>query len=59
MGQYSLIIEKSAKVELKDLYKSGDKISIKKVEQIFLELSLHPETGTGNPERLKYNLNGY
>jgi len=35
MGQYSLIIEKSAKVELKDLYKSGDKISIKKVEQIF------------------------
>jgi hypothetical protein len=30
MGQYSLIIEKSAKVELKDLYKSGIKFLSKK-----------------------------
>jgi len=59
MGKYSIAVEKSAQKELQDLYKSGDKASIKKVKQIFDELEEHPQTGTGQPEQLKYSLSGY
>ncbi len=31
----------------------------KKIEKILLELSEHPYTGTGNPERLKYELSDF
>ena len=40
-------------------YKSGNKSAIRKIEQIFLELSETPYEGTGNPEALKYELTGY
>lgn len=59
MGKYSIIIEKSAQKELQLHYKNGNKSSIKRIEQIILELSNHPETGIGNPERLKFDLSGY
>ncbi|MEO5910484.1 MAG: Txe/YoeB family addiction module toxin [Pelobium sp.] len=59
MGKYSIIVEKSAQKELQSHYKSGDQSSIKRIEKIFIELSAHPETGIGNPERLKYDLSGY
>jgi len=39
--------------------KSGDKSSIKRIEQILEELSVHPEIGIGKPERLKFNWFGY
>lgn len=56
MGRYSVDIEKNAKKQLAELYKSGNKADIKKVEVIFFELEEHPNTGTGNPEQLKYEL---
>lgn len=59
MGRYSVAIEKKAKKQLADLYKSGNKGDIKKVEQIFIELEEHPTTGTGSPEQLKYELSGF
>lgn len=59
MGRYSVDIETKAKKQLADLYKSGNKANIKKVEAIILELAEHPETGTGNPEQLKYELSGF
>lgn len=34
--------------------KSGKKADISKIEKIFLELEIHPTTGIGNPEKLKY-----
>ena len=30
-----------------------------RVEQIISELYIHPETGTGKPERLKFDLAGF
>lgn len=39
-------------------YLSGNKATIKKIEKILIELENHPETGEGQPERLRYNLQG-
>ncbi len=58
MGRYTVVVEKNARKQLAQLYKSGDKTDIKKIEKIFLELSEHPTTGTGRPEQLKYELAG-
>jgi toxin YoeB len=59
MGKYSIEISSQAKRELRLHYKSGNKSIIRKIEQIFLELSDTPYEGTGNPEPLKYHLSGY
>ena len=59
MGKYTLEISLKARKELRLIYKSGNKSDIRKVEQIFLELSDTPYEGTGNPEPLKYRLSGY
>lgn len=59
MGKYTLVISSRARKELQAHYKSGNQRTIKKIEQIFLELSETPFLGTGNPEPLKYNLTGY
>ena len=58
MGQYSIKIEKSAQKELQAHFKSGDRAIIKRIEEIFKELAIHPETGIGKPELLKYQLTG-
>ncbi|MCZ4222807.1 Txe/YoeB family addiction module toxin [Pedobacter rhodius] len=58
MGKYFVEVEKQAKKDLAFQYKSGDKTSIKRINQIFIELSEHPETGIGNPEELKYEFSG-
>jgi len=42
-----------------NIYKSGNQATIKKVEKIIIELSIHPATGTGNPEQLKHQLSGF
>ena len=59
MGQFKLKIEELAQKHLKQHYRSGDKGSIKKIEKILLELSETPYAGTGNPEKLKYELTGF
>lgn len=59
MGRYTLIVEKTAKTQLSNIFKSGNKADIKKIEQIFVELSEHPTTGIGNPEQLKHQLSGF
>ena len=56
MGKYFIEVEKLAKKDLEIHYKSGDKGSIKRINQIFIELSEHPEIGAGKPERLKFDL---
>jgi toxin YoeB len=57
--KYSIIIQKLADTHLKKIEKSGDKTSLRKIQQIFEELELHPTTGIGNPELLKHNLSGF
>lgn len=59
MGKYTVEISSKARKELQNHYKSGNKSDIRKIEQIFFELSETPYEGTGNPEPLKYNLSGY
>ena len=39
--------------------KSGNFPLMKKIQNLLEELELHPETGTGKPEKLKENLSGY
>jgi toxin YoeB len=59
MGKYRVIVSATAQKDLLSIRRSGDKASIRKVEQIITELYDHPETGTGKPERLKFDLTGY
>lgn len=59
MGKYTLEISSRARKELQIHFNSGNKSVIRKIEQIFLELSSIPYEGTGNPEPLKYRLSGY
>ena len=59
MGKYIVEISSKARKELQIHYRSGNKSVIRKIEQIFLELSDKPYEGTGNPEPLKYQLAGY
>ena len=39
--------------------KSGDKSIQKKIQAIISDMELHPETGLGKPEKLKYQYTGY
>jgi len=59
MGEFKVIVSENAKKDLSAIERSGDKSSIKKVERIIAELYIHPETGTGKPEKLKFELAGY
>lgn len=59
MGKYRITIKERARKELQKHHKSGNKAIIRRIEQIFAELPDHPETGIGNPERLKHAYSGY
>ena len=59
MGKYTVEISSKARRELRSHQKAGNKSDIRKIEQIFLELSNTPYEGTGNPEPLKYKMSGY
>ena len=39
--------------------KSGEKKLLQKIEVLLEELRVHPKTGTGQPEKLKYDLEGF
>jgi toxin YoeB len=59
MGKYIVKIEDVARNDFKKHFHSGDKRIIKKIETVLFELSEHPYTGTGKPELLKYDLEGF
>lgn len=59
MGKYFIEVKETAQKHIRLIFKSGDKLTIKKLERIFIELENHPTTGIGNPEQLKYELSGY
>ena len=59
MGKFRLDVEIKAKNDFTKIYKSGNRLMIKRLEIILKELSIHPATGTGNPEELKYDLSGF
>lgn len=45
--------------DIERLKKSGNVVLLKKIKKLLNELKEHPKTGTGKPERLKYDFNGY
>ena len=51
---YELIFNKRADEGILRLQKAGDKQALKKITALAKELKIHPETGTGKPERLKH-----
>jgi toxin YoeB len=55
MGKYKIAISDSAKKHLAEWKKSGRASSLKRIGQIFKELSAHPYEGIGSPEKLKFN----
>lgn len=59
MGQYHIVFEALAQKHITKHFKSGNKASIKKLEQILIQLSETPYQGFGNPEVLKHELAGY
>jgi toxin YoeB len=59
MGRYKIELKQTARNDLMKISKSGDQATIKRVEKIFLELELHPTSGSGKPEQLRYELSGY
>jgi toxin YoeB len=56
--RYVLEFTDNAIADIEKHKKSGNTVLLKKLEKIFLELMEHPTTGTGQPEKLKYELTG-
>ena len=57
--KYTLQFSPRALADLEKIKKSGDQARIKKLRLILEELTEHPLTRIGNPERLKYRTNTY
>ena len=56
---YDLRLTLDAVKDIKKHKKSGDKKILQKIEVLLNELKEHPRTGTGQPELLKYDLDGF
>lgn len=54
MGKYTVKLVGTSREDLKEIYMSGNKVLVRKIEILFVELSEHPQTGTGKPEVLKH-----
>lgn len=59
MGRYRVKISEYAAGHLKAHRRNGDRGTIKRIDRILSEPEEHPETGIGNPERLKHEYSGY
>lgn len=58
MGVYLVSYSEDAGRQLRKIKKAGDKAVMSKIRRLIAELSEHPESGTGKPERLRYELSG-
>lgn len=56
--KYQIIYSPEAIEDIEKLKKTGNKAIMKKLKALIEELKAHPETGTGQPERLKHSLSG-
>ena len=54
---YQLTFSAKAKKDISRL-KKNEKLAFKKLSQLLEELMVHPYTGTGRPEQLKYGMKG-
>lgn len=51
---YELIFRKQAQKDIDSYKKSGNQILLKKISQLLSEIIENPYSGTGKPERLKF-----
>ena len=54
MKKYAIRYLPKAEEDILKLRKAGNKQALKKLDNLIDELEIHPETGTGKPERLKH-----
>lgn len=59
MAKYKIALTDQAKIHLHEWKKSGQKITLKKIERIFLDLANNPFSGVGSPEPLKHQMTEY
>jgi toxin YoeB len=58
MGKFRVEVTKSANQDIEKHTKSGNKISIKNIAKILIDLTENPYEGFGNPESLKHEYSG-
>lgn len=51
---YVVILSDTARAELSVIKHSGDKVTLRKIANILVELQEHPRTGTGQVEHLRH-----
>ncbi len=56
--KYKVILENQADSDIRKIIKSAGRSERTKLQKILNELELHPTTGTGKPEQLRYELSG-
>lgn len=59
MGKYLIKYTDTALKHLRKQKKYGNKATLKKIDKLIAELKEHPYTGTGKPEELKNDLQGF
>ncbi len=59
MGKFRVEVTKVAHQDIEKHKKSGNKISIKNIARILIDLTENPYEGFGNPEPLKYEYSGF
>lgn len=55
---YVLVFSEIAIADIEKHKKLGDRTVLRKIEKLLNELMQHPATGTGQPEKLKYDFAG-
>lgn len=53
-----VIYSQKARRDIEFWKKSGNKMIMKKITALLIDINLHPYEGLGKPEALKYNLSG-
>jgi toxin YoeB len=56
---YKIEILPQADKHIRSYQKAGNNTALKKISNIIKELEIHPTTGIGQPEKLKYDLTEY
>ena len=59
MAKFRIKVDNRARIDFHNIYISCNYAVIRKLEIIVQELSIHPFSGTGKPEPLRFNLSGF
>ena len=54
MKRYFIKYTREAEDGVNNLINAGDKIALRKLDQLFKELELHPKKGSGTPRKINF-----